>query len=650
MARRAGRPAYTTSKSITLRAPAKIQLAEDLSITESNHQRLLEYVTKRLQMGKQARDQIVPAYEAIDKEIACYLRLDEDDRRRMVDTRLGKGIKPWDVGIPLALVQIDEAITYLLQVCAPDQSMYGATAPKEKQQLATGFASLMNQHDQQFGHYLAYARMFFDQLKYNFGGNVCDWVVQYGNTISPDTATGLSRNVQKNVVVAMGNCLEPIDPYNILWDVSVPAVELPTKGEFFATVAPQTEFRVRKMAAEGKIFGIDRFISQSQPAATYYYTRPNIRGTESGNASDSSGFNWVGVLQMMSGNEIAGFEFVNLRCWLVPKDFGLSSVNEYQIWQLTLAQGKYIVAARPLDNAHGMLPIALGRPWDDGFESQTKSYAEHLLPYQRFSSFQLNVHQRASRKKLYGVTIYDRNIVPLMEQADLLGGKVAANPSPAGQQYDMSKAVHYINDGPDTANTLKDIQSMADLMQKILPTDMLRQVADLERATKYQAAATVQGANRRNLKIAKILDKQCLSRLRQMQMFNIFQYQDAIEVLSPEGELVKVEPLKLMGQNIEFTISDGLRGLDRLLLIETIKDVLTTIVQSQQAAAQVDIVAAINYYTSMIGDNTDFTQFKLKSPIDALPPEQKNLAYQLLQQYAAQQKGQGGPAGGPAIQ
>lgn len=627
-------------------APARkqVQIAKEVRITEAQHESLMHHLKLRLQMGAAARDQVITSYEHIDREIACYLKLDADDQKRARDTKMGKGIKPWDIGIPLALVQIDEAITYLLQVTAPDQSMYGATAPKDKQQLAAGFAALMNLHADQFGHYLAYARMFFDMLKYNFGGSECDWVDRYGNAIEAKGSAGLSRDVRKNVVVASGNELDPIDPYNFLYDSAVPAVKLCTDGEFYAKVRIYTEFRIRKMAAEGKLFGIDRFINGGYSECTYWKPRPLIRGTGE-NPNGDSGMNWVGILSMTQGQEIKGFELVTITAWIVPSEWGLSNADEYQIWRFKIAQGRFITDAVPLDNAHGLLPIAIARPWDDGFEMQTKSFAEHLLPYQRFSSFQLNVHQRSARKKLYGIMIYDKNVVPLMEQADLLGGKVPANPTAQGTG-DISKSVHYVNDGPDTQNTLKDVEAMANLMQKILPTDMLRQVADLERATKYQAAATVQGANRRNLKIAKVIDKQALVRLRHMQMYNVYQYQDQMEVLTPQGELVQVKPIDLIGQNIEFTIADGLRGLDRLLLIETLKDVINVIVQNPEAAAQVDVLQAINYFTSMIGDNTDFTQFRIKSPMDKLPPDQRTFAFQLLQQYMAAQQGQG--AGGQA--
>ena len=76
-----------------------------------------------------------------------------------------------------------------------------------------------------------------------------------------------------------------------------------------------------------------------------------------------------------------------------------------------------------------------------------------------------------------------------------------------------------------------------------------------------------------------------------------------------------------------------------------IQDVINTIVQSQQASQQIDVTGLINYWTSFIGDKTDFSQFKFKSEMDKLPPEQRDQAFQVYQQFLAAQEQQGGQGG-----
>ena len=641
MARRSKSKFRTKGK--TLVPQKQIRIASDITISEKQHVALVKHINDRLLFGDELRKTQVDRYELIDKEIAGFIRLDAEDLEREKDNVLGKGPNVTDVVLPLTISQLDEAVTFLLSVIAPDDGMYSAIAVKEKQKVAKGFATLMNKNAKIFGHYRNIARGLFEMMKYNFGGFLVEWRTIHGNKISSDIDG--SAKVERDVVFA-GNAVEVLDVYNFIYDISVAPVDIPTKGEFFAMVDIITPFQMRKMASEDEIFGIDRFINNNAMVPKWYQTRPEVFIDHSGRAGVSGRTNWIEILSAGVSQDVrVGLEKIDYYGWLNPKEFGLSSVDEFQIWRITLASDKFIVAAEHLNNAHGRLPVAIAAPWEDGFETQTKSYAEHLFPYQRFASFQLNIHQRSSRKKLYGVTIYNQRIIPNLADSDMQSSKIPF--LPPGQDFDIRKAIFQFNDGPDTQNTLTDIAAMGDLMQQILPTDILKQVASLERATKYQAAATVQGANRRNLKIAKVINDQCFEGVRHMQMYNIFQFQDVIEILGETGELEEINPAEFREAQLEFDIADGLKGIDRLSIVEGIKEVINMLLQSQIAQEKVDILGIIDWWTSLLGEKTDFNQFRLQDSLDQLPPDQRQIAAQLYEQFTQQQQGgAGGPGNG----
>ena len=630
-------------KGKTLTQQKQIRIASDITISEKQHVALVKHIGDRLLFGDELRKTQVDRYELIDKEIAGFIRLDTEDLEREKDNVLGKGPNVTDVVLPLTISQLDEAVTFLLSVIAPDDGMYSAIAVKEKQKVAKGFATLMNKNAKIFGHYRNIARGLFEMMKYNFGGFLVEWRTIHGNKITSDLDG--SAKVERDVVFA-GNAVEVLDVYNFIYDISVAPVDIPTKGEFFAVVDIMTPFQMRKMASEDEVFGIDRFINNNATVPKWYQTRPEVFIDHSGRAGVSGRTNWIEILSAGVSQDVrVGIEKIDYYGWLNPKEFGLSSVDEFQIWRITLGSDKFVIAAEHLNNAHGRLPVAIAAPWEDGFETQTKSYAEHLFPYQRFASFQLNIHQRSSRKKLYGVTIYNQRIIPNLASSDMQSSKIPF--LPPGQDFDIRKAIFQFNDGPDTQNTLTDIAAMGDLMQQILPTDILKQVASLERATKYQAAATVQGANRRNLKIAKVINDQCFEGVRHMQMYNIFQFQDVIEILGETGELEEINPAEFREAQLEFDIADGLKGIDRLSIVEGIKEVINMLLQSQIAQEKVDILGIIDWWTSLLGEKTDFNQFRLQDSLDQLPPDQRQIAAQLYEQFTQQQQGGGGGPGGP---
>lgn len=623
----------------------QIQIGKDVVVNRKNHDKLVEHIIDRMDWAKQIRDSLADKFEIIDRELAGHIVLDAEDEKRDRDNKRGFGPKPVDVNLPLTAVQLDEAVTVLLTVLAPDEGIYSATAPMEKQAIAKGFSSVMNKHAQTFGHYAQYAKFLFAALKYNFSPIGVEWTRILGNKVV-NGATQLPE-VQIDLL-RDGNELTAFSPYNFFYDISVSPLALPTHGEFFATVELQTPFRIRKMGLDEELFGVERYAEIQAGGHKYYREPPTVSPTISSGVTTP---NWFQILSGESYGSQMGkaTELLHFTCWINPREFGLLRGKEkplrdgeLQIWRFTLADNQHIASAVHLSNAHAMLPCAIAMPWDDELGLNAKSYAEMLIPYQRFSSFQLNIHQRAARKALYGVTFYNKSKAPLFENADPVAAKI-----PVNNVDDVNKLVKQFRDVPDTSNTLRDIEAMDTLMQKILPTDLLKQVTDLERATRYQAAATVQGANRRNLKIAKIVDSQCLTHIRSMQMYNIFQYQQAMEIIDPQtGSLVNVDPAQFRDAGLEFEISDGLRGLDKLAIIEGIKDVLSVIAQSAQANETINIVEVINYWTGLMGDKTDFSQFRFKTPFDALSMEEKNMAFQLLQQAVqqAQAQQQGGGA------
>ncbi len=612
----------------------KIQIAKDLNVTPEQHKKLLTHVMARMELSKELRDKQAEKFETIDKSIYGYLILDEDDEKRKADNEKGYGIKPTDAALPLTLTSLDEATTFLLEVIQNDGGLYSAIAPKDKQPVAKAFTGVMNENAIKFKHISHISRFLFDSLKYNFSGLIPAWHQVNGNKVT-NNQSGTAPTIESQIVYE-GNKLTVMDVYNFFYDSSVEPINLAAEGEYFATVELSTTFRLRKQALEGSLFNIQEPNLDSTTRVQYYKSRPAIRSTQ----DISSKHDFVSILSQTEAKEsVSGNEIITMFVWLNPKKLGLSLDDEFQIWRIKVLNSAHIVHAEHMNNAHGMLPVGISMPWDDGFTHNTKSYAELLAPFQTFASFQLNILTKSHRKGLYGLLFYNKNVVDLNDNYDPVAGKIPVNAPP---DADLNKALRFFNDTPETNTHLNNISAMSDLMQKILPTDILRQVAGLERATQYQSAATVQGANRRNLKIARTIYDQALSTINSMQMYNILQYQRAAELLTPAGELTEINPADFRDAKLEFEISEGLQGLDKLSMVMSIKEVLNSILQSQHASEQLDTVEIINYWTSMLGDQTDFSQFKFKSEIDKLPPEQKDLAFQLLQRFMQQQEAAGG--------
>lgn len=618
------------------------KIGKGILVSEKEHDNILQHLRERLWFGNQIRGPLVDRFEIIDREIHGHLILSDDDKKRDADNKKGYGVKPIDQKLPLTLTQIDEAVTIAANMLAPDEGMYQAIAPKDEQSIAKGFTALMNRHAAFFNHYGNLTKGLANIFKYNLGG----WDVEWDEFETPVVKNKGSSRMQFEVVTShanAGNRQTALPMYNTIWDPSVDVTELSSAGEFYAKVSRITDFAFNRMIYREEVYNVESVndVVASSPVTSgtsaevnsFFRKPPTIVNTTSQSVP-----NWV---EIFGGSDFAvnvkQVELVNITCWIEEKAsaFRLGKTPGYSLWRFTIANMRKIVNAVRLTNSHGMLPIGMAKIIDDEIGNNVKSYGELLIPFNQFSSFQLNAYQSGVRRALYGLTFYLKHAIPDLADSttDMLAGNI---PVDDAKVDDIRKAVMQINDAPDMKDVLSDIGKMSELMQKVLPTDVLKQVTDLERATRYQAAATVQGTNRRSLKIARMIDAQALTRTRFMQMYNIFTFQKEMKILQEDGNLINIDPSELRSTQIEFAVSEGLKALDRLSAIENIKEILTMVIQNRQSLQEIDVVSLLNYLTSLMGDKTDLSQFKFKNPFDALDPQMKKLAFQLLKNYMQQ--------------
>lgn len=623
-----------------------VQINETISLSPASHAKLLSHVVSRLQFANTQRKSLIDRWALIDRELSGYIQLSDDDKKRKADTDLGRGPKPYAVSIQFTEAHLDEIVTFLMSVLFPDDGMYKAITEKDKQDLANGFSSLLNKHAQKFGHYRQLARAVRDMLVYNIGGNVPDWRQIRGTRIkNSDNKT--EAVIEKNAVIFEGNAIDVIDMYNFMWDVAVTdIVDLKTKGEFFALVEPMQPWRLNMMLQRGEIYNLPENLettAQGPNGTRYYYEREVYRHGSGRTATGSGGTNYV---EALSGGTVtslgAKHELVSFYGWLNPKEMGLGEEDELQVWILSVLNSDRIIFGAPVKEAHGMLPVTLGMPWEDGFALSTNSIAERLIPLQRFASHEMNIRQEAARKALYGVLFYDKNVIPFDEKnpVDLTAGSIPVKLP--GQDKDIRRHINYVNHQPQVGDTGENINLAVELMNALQPANNPQQVADIDRATQYQAAATVQGSNRRGYKIAKIIDDQAFTPLREMQAKNILAFQPSMKLLDPAGNPVEINPSQLRDAEFEFAISEGMKGIDRMIVALAYKELIGMILQSQYQT-EIDVIGIIDYYSSLLGDKVDFGQFRHSNEFDALPLEAKQMAVQLLQQAtAAQQEAEGG--------
>lgn len=587
-----------------------------------NHKKLLDYLLDRLRLGKELRDAELPRLVGIDKALSGWMNKSDDDKAR--DRKQAETGEPQakTMNLPLSFIHIDDMMTYYAETFAPSRGMFYQTGQPQEQDEAGQIIVKMNNDAIYAGFFREVLKGIYPALKYNKGGFRVEWGSDEGPKIESD---GQGQTNVGTEVKWSGNRLKALDNYNLLIDPSVPIQDLHKDGEFAAYAEVRSHYWLKHRASRGVFHNCNEAFESSTGIATceFYKSPP----AEAQLASDNStGTDWVSILSEAPGfTKQGGFELVHIYIRLNPTEFGLisgnktaqSSRNRYEIWRFTVLNGEWVIAASWANNAHGHIPYYIGSVNDDSMGVSQKSPAEILGPLQDFASFLMNLHVHASRSAVWGLTVYD----PTMVDFDSIrpGETSARIPvKPAGYGKDLKNHIWQQNAQLDTKQTLSDLEGLMGIINQFFPTQALpSQIASIDRAVQSQVAAVQHGANRRQQKTARLLDDSIFSKVRYSMYYNILQYMPEESQITDfySGKPVTIDLKSMRNTNMPFVIGQGLKAIDRQMVAGMMQNIIFALIQAPQAAQNIDLLALIDYWTSMLDIDIDMKQFRIQAPV-----------------------------------
>ena len=629
--------------NLTLPEPTRgrIKIGQYLDLDWSDYDTLKHYLTTRIQYSYYKTQWRASRMDEIDKQLLGFIDLKGKDKARAESNQQGKSAKVTDVNLALGQAQIDTAVTALLDMLVPTDKMYEPFGQATEQSAAIAVTKELNRSADKFGHINQYYKVFSDALRYDLGGVEVAWTNQTGSMLGSDPVTGQAV-VQPNTVVFSGNKLKALDIRNTFYDLTVEPEDVSLNGSYAGYVEVIGISQLNEMIDRGEVSA--QYVDDSwtpvndlieynyKPVFTNSATKPKDTQTKQLD-------NLFGVTMSPDKAIFMITMYVKLRA----KRFKLDESEGITIWRFRLI-GSRIVSAEPMNNAHGRLPIILTSATNDSLGQNMLSYSETLIPMQNFASFLINAKQRGYRKQLYGVTFYDKNKIDLRQALNSTRDNDFENlyvPVDVSDGQAVGSLVQQFNDAPDTASTLADLGSVVELMQTLLPTDSRQSLANLSRVSQWQAQRTVRETDKRTIKIGRLLNSSLIAPIIYQSVYNILQYKNSVTLLADDGTTQEVAIGELRGIDLELKITSALRGIDKDMAADRLRDVINSLIQVPNISADINIVGLVRYWSTLMGLDIDLAQFKVESPFDKLTPEQKNAAYQLLNAYMQQAQAMG---------
>lgn len=603
----------------TIKLPKPTVSSSHPFVNQANHDKLCMYIRQRLYDGKYGRDQRLNRMVEIDKDVAGWMRLSDEDMARQRKRHRDGSPQTTELNLPLTYVHIDDMMTYFAQTFAPTQGMFYQTGKPQEQTDAKQIVTIMNNHAIYAGYYREVLLGIFACLKYNMGGYTVNWSKEDGPKLvrSPDGTDKLTSELRWQ-----GNRLEAIDNYNFFYDRQVHPSKIFCDAEYAAVAKTKSYYWLQNKASQGTFFNCEDALKEYKGETVWvYYIDPPLRAHMS--ADQSGGTDWKAILSgsdpLMQGN---GFELVDIYIRLNPTEFGLvpgsaqdrAARSRYEIWRFTLLNDKFIIDATYMNNIHGYLPHFMGLINDDLMTTAQKSVSEILAPLQNFASSLINTHIKTNRKNLWGMTYYDPTMVDLKNiPVGEVSGTIPVNPAAFGK--DIRTMIFHDQKTLDSKQTITDLQGVMQLIDQFFPTQsMPSQVASIDRAIDSQVAAVQQGTNRRQQKSARLLDEVIFRPIRFAMYYNIIQYQpdgqEITDYFTGTQQTINLDTLRQT--DLPFIIGQGLKAIDRQYVAGQMQKLIFALIQAPQTAQGVDILAMIDYWTSMIDVDIDMTQFRVQ--------------------------------------
>jgi hypothetical protein len=333
---------------------------------------------------------------------------------------------------------------------------------------------------------------------------------------------------------------------------------------------------------------------------------------------------------------------INLSSRVGTSGDGNDTNNDMKIWRIAVLNGVRIVSVKEVAENHGMLPCSVTVPKTELSKHNSLSISELLLPFQEADSSLMNIFLKQARSdKNKGITYYAKDLVDMGDMLDPSTGRIGVSMQDLdknGRQYSLRDLIHNVQGHPINNSLLDASNLLTQKTQDIFPTQSIDNLANLNRPVTHQSRQLTQMQNLPIYILARTIHDELLEPQNYMHTEDIIAYSDTLRVINENGEEESIDPNTLDLEDLDLAVSDGLRGVDTIAVMDRLNQILQYAFQSPEANREYDVMKIADYLLKMEGANINMEAFKFQNPFDALPPEQKQLALQLLQQAAQQQQ------------
>jgi hypothetical protein len=526
--------------------------------------------------------------------------------------RTGDAHRYQDITVPVVMPQVEAAVTYQTSVFLTGYPLFGVVADPAYMDEALMLESVIEEQAARGGWPRELILFFRNGMKYNFSALEVDWSREVTYTIETDLTKSATEGVPKETIWE-GNSIKNLDVYNTFVDPRVAPADVPTKGEFAGYTEFVSRIELKQYVAElpDKIIanipaafksGTATNSAQSSSSSSYFVPLINPDVTIVNQLRGGTNWlQWAGLSDNRNKNleYKDAYELTTIYCKILPSEFNLHvpSSGTPQIYKLVVVNHQVIIYCELQTNAHGMLPILIGQPLEDGLRYQTKSLAENGQEFQEVTTAYMSSIMASRRRAISDRTLYDPSrITSANINSANPSAKIPVRPGAYGKT--VSDAVYAFPYREDQAATsMQQVQGLIGMSNQLSGQNRVSQ-GQFQKGNKTlkEFDDTMSNANGRDQLASILLEHQIFMPLKFIVKINILQYQGGTKVYNRDAQKqVEVDPIALRKAVLEFKISDGIIPSSKLINADSFATGLQAISTSPQIGSGYNVGPMFSY-------------------------------------------------------
>lgn len=392
---------HVSQRRLTPDVKYEYDYPEDLKLSPHDelHKKLVDRLCARVRTSQTAMADRHDSWKDVDHVLTAYRETTEaEEKIKNEDSR-----KPVSLVIPFSYVILDTVVSYMVSAFLQEPVFrYEGRSPEDLIGALLMEKVIQAQvYQKKIG--LALYTVFRDSFAYGIAGACVNWEVEEfmrtrRTTLIDPTTLQPYKGVMRETMLAEGNSVTAIDPYQYIPDPSVPVHES-QKGEFqgFYIRENLTALLSRERMSDGEIFNV-KYLKHLKGQKTTLFNK------DQSGRYDRTG---LGPAEKDEEGVTSMFDVVYMYVDLIPAEWELGSSEYPEKWEFVLVADTVLIKASKIEYDHGMFPIAMAAPDYDGHSVAPTSKVEMLYGMQMAADWMLNAHVDNVRKSLQDMFIVD---------------------------------------------------------------------------------------------------------------------------------------------------------------------------------------------------------------------------------------------------